>query len=165
MKSMEINAGSYHSKIIGNFGESFVCNWLSRSGFEVALVDHTGIDIVAYHPSTERRMGITVKSRTRTCGKEHSSVNLFFSRKADIEKVKAACQTFCCEPWVAVYVETSTCADLYLTSLEHYERNYRSRTGKAIDDWKMGLKYQEEYKNAKDVKHIRIEFQLSGWNW
>jgi hypothetical protein len=26
-----------------------MANWLSRSGFEVVLVDHTGIDIIAFN--------------------------------------------------------------------------------------------------------------------
>ena len=58
--SMEITKGSRFTRIIGNFGENIVCNWLSRSGFEVALVDHTGIDIVAYRRATRDRPGITV---------------------------------------------------------------------------------------------------------
>jgi hypothetical protein len=62
---MEITKGNRFAKIIGNFGESAVCNWLSRSGFDVALVDHTGIDIVAYRPVTGERLGISVKARTR----------------------------------------------------------------------------------------------------
>jgi hypothetical protein len=74
---MDIVKSSRHQKIIGNFGESLICNWLSRSGFEVAIVDHTGIDIVAYDPATRQRLGITVKSRTRTAGKEDQSVNLY----------------------------------------------------------------------------------------
>lgn len=43
---MEIVKSSRHSKIIGDFGENLICNWLSRSGFEVSIVDHTGIDIL-----------------------------------------------------------------------------------------------------------------------
>ena len=45
---MEIIKTSRHQKIIGDFGELLVWNWLSRSGFEVALVDHTGIDILEF---------------------------------------------------------------------------------------------------------------------
>lgn len=37
---MEIRKGSRHQKVIGDFGENLICNWLSRSGFEVVLVDH-----------------------------------------------------------------------------------------------------------------------------
>jgi len=69
-----------------------VCNWLSRSGFEVMPVDHTGIDIIAYNPSTKQRLGITVKSRTREEGKERSKVNLFFKSKDDRKEVTRCLQ-------------------------------------------------------------------------
>lgn len=65
---MQIKKSSRHQHIIGKFGEYMLCNWLSRSGFEVAIVDHTGLDIVTYNPSTNQRLGITVKSRTRDKG-------------------------------------------------------------------------------------------------
>ena len=71
---MDITKSSRHRKIIGNFGEQLICNWLSRSGFEVVCVDHTGIDIIAYCPSRNKRLGITVKSRTRKRGTEGASV-------------------------------------------------------------------------------------------
>ncbi len=117
---MDIIKSSRHQKIIGDFGESIICNWLSRSGFEVTVVDHTGIDIVAFNPSTNERLGITVKSRTRKPGTEQESVNLLsYQRgKDDREKVQQACRAFACDPWVAVYVETTDEADVYLTSLE-----------------------------------------------
>jgi len=47
---MSIEKSTRHQKIIGAFGEHFLCNWLSRSGFEVSIVDHTGIDLIAYNP-------------------------------------------------------------------------------------------------------------------
>ena len=47
---LSVDKSSRHQKIIGDFGEHLICNWLSRSGFEVTIVDHTGIDIVAYNP-------------------------------------------------------------------------------------------------------------------
>ena len=77
MKSVEIRKSSRHQKIIGEFGEHMVCNLLSRSGFEVTRVNHTGIDIVAYNTSTGERFGITVKSRTLPEGKEATKVNIF----------------------------------------------------------------------------------------
>lgn len=55
-----------HSKITGDFGENLILYWLSRSKFEALLVDHTGIDIIAYQKSTKKRFGISVKSRSRT---------------------------------------------------------------------------------------------------
>ena len=59
---MDITKGTRHSKVIGEFGEAFVANWLSRSDFEVTIVDHTGLDIIAYPPAhtlRERRASST----------------------------------------------------------------------------------------------------------
>ena len=165
---MEINKSSRHQKIIGDFGENLICNWLSRSGFEVVLVDHTGIDVVAYNPSTKQRLGITVKSRTRDDkGKENRSVNLLSYQKvkSDRERLLDACEAFDCEPWIAVYVETLKYADVYLTSLENFDRKYRSEKAKAIDAWRMTKGYKERYEQDPSVKHIRIEFHVTNWEW
>jgi Holliday junction resolvase-like predicted endonuclease len=164
---MEIVKSSRHQKIIGNFGENLICNWLSRSGFEVTIVDHTGMDIIAYNPATKRRLGITVKSRTRNVGKEETTVNIFSRQKGkdDRQKLIAACEAFSCEPWIGVYVETSRSAYVYLTSLNNYDSKYLSKAGKAIDDWKMGRKDRERYERDPDVKHIRIEFHDTNWDW
>jgi len=163
---MEINKSSRHQKVIGDFGENLICNWLSRSGFEVSIVDHTGIDIIAYNSSTGERLGITVKSRTRNRRKEEEKVNLLYYKRADVDdrqKVLDACDSFACTPWIGVYVETTDFADVYLTSLENYDKNYRGREGKAIEDWKMAKKYRDQYADDPDVKHIRIEFQAGNW--
>jgi very-short-patch-repair endonuclease/Holliday junction resolvase len=112
-----------HNKIVGDFGEHLLCNWLSRTGFEVTRVDHTGIDVLASRDG--KRIGISVKSRTRDEGKETDSVTVFETKRAGREKLVAACESFGCEPWIAVYVERSTSADVYLTSLA----NSSSTTG------------------------------------
>jgi len=142
----EITKSSRHRKIIGDFGENLICNWLSRSGFEVTLVDHTGIDIIAYNLSTRQRLGITVKSRTRNIGAEEKSVNIFSYRKGkdDRQKLLDSCRVFACQPWVAVYVETSESADVY---------------------WKMRKRNKELYEKDPGVKHIRIEFRTTNWSW
>ena len=44
-------------------------------------------------------------------------------------KLKAACEAFHCDPWVAVYVENAGSADLYLMSLEHFDKAYRTNKG------------------------------------
>lgn len=164
---VEIIKGSRHQKIIGDLGETLICNWLSRSGFEVALVDHTGIDIVAYNPLTKQRLGLTVKSRTRDSGKEEESVNIFSYQKtrSDRQKLLDACEAFACEPWIAVYVETSDYADVYLTSLRNFDAQYRSERARAIDAWKMTEEHREQYKEDPNVKHIRIEFRATNWDW
>jgi len=104
---MEVTKSSRHRAIIGHFGEHLICNWLSRSGFEVAIVDHTGIDVVAFNPSNGERLGISVKSRTRNAGSQNTSVNLLTKEK-DREKIVDACNAFACLPWIAIYVETVT---------------------------------------------------------
>jgi Holliday junction resolvase len=158
---MEISRGTRHSKIIGDFGEYLVCNWLSRSGFEVSRVDHTGIDVVAYNPSTGRRYGITVKSRTRTSGKESESVYVF--RKDDRKKLLDACKAFGCEPWIAVYVESECTADLYLTSLANYDSKYRAGDVSAIDAWGMTPTQMQRYVADTEVRHIHIAFEDENW--
>jgi Holliday junction resolvase len=157
---MDIEKSKRHSKIIGDFGEGVLLNWLSRSGFEVCRVDHTGLDIIAYHPKTDKRLGISVKSRTRNGGKEDTHVNVLSCRKRknDRQKLLDACDSFSCEPYLAVYVETVDSADLYLTSLAHYDEKYKARGGRAIDDWKMGDRYIEKYDKDPDVKHIHMAF-------
>jgi len=164
---MEITKGPRYQKIIGDFGESLICNWLSRSGFEVILADYTGLDIVAYHQSNHQRLGITVKSRTRDVGKEDAPVNVFSyqGKKDDRCKLTDACQAFACEPWIAIYVETTKYAEIYLTSLENYDQKYRGTDGRAIDDWKMRAEFRKKYKMDPLVKHIRIDFDLSDWSW
>lgn len=162
---MEITKSSRHQKIIGNFGENLICNWLSRSGFEVVVVDHTGIDIIAYDLSTEQRLGITVKSRTRNTGKEMTAVNVFSYRKGDREKLLAACEAFACKPWIAIYVETADFADVYLTSLENYDNKYRGKEGRAIGSWKMREKDKQRYNEDPGIKHIKIKFYATSWSW
>jgi Holliday junction resolvase-like predicted endonuclease len=164
---MEIIKSTRHQKIIGDFGEQLICNFLSRSGFEVTKINHTGIDIIAYHPPTKSRLGITVKSRTRVISTEDDSVNIFSYQngKNDREKVIDACKAFACEPWIAIYVEKSKCADVYLISLDNYDNIYKGSKIRAIDDWKMGDNHMKRYKNDPCIKHIRFDFEFSNWVW
>lgn len=158
-----IDKSSRHASIVGHFGEYFFCNWLSRSGFEVSIVDHTGMDVIAYHPVKRKRLGITVKSRTRTSGTETGSVYLFRKRKDDRQKLLNACEAFSCEPWVGVYVECDTCADLFLTSLANYDCKYRPEGAHAVDGWRMTQKCILEYASDSEVKHIRLDFKAKNW--
>ena len=56
-----------------------------------------------------------MKSRTRGKGTETSSVNIFSYRKGknDRQKVIDACKAFACDPWIAIYIESSEIADLF----------------------------------------------------
>ena len=128
-------------------------------------MDHTGLDIIAYRPKTRKRFGITVKARTRRARTESESVNLFSLRHKDRQKLVGACNTFGCAPWIAVYVETSNDADIFLTSLAHYDEAYRSRKAKQIEDWKMSRAFRERYADDPSVKHLRFNFDKTGWQW
>lgn len=165
VKPIDIEKSTRHSKIIGNLGEHLVCNWLSRSGFEVAVVDHTGIDVIAYNPKTKERLGITVKSRTRNIGKETASVTVFDrSRKRnDRQKVIEACNAFNCTPWIAVYDETTDYADLFLTSLENYDAKYIENPERMVDAWKMSPKHMQRYDKDSQVMHLHLEFAARNW--
>jgi len=89
-----VEKSSRHAKITGDFGESVVLYWLSRSGFECARVDHTGIDLIAKRPRSEERLGISVKTRSRVPGTETDSVNIGQAR--DLARVVEACSAFQC---------------------------------------------------------------------
>jgi len=160
----EIEKGTRHQKVIGQFGEHLVCNWLSRSGFEASIVDHTGIDIIAFDRINRRRLGISVKARTRCRGSEKSSVTIF-EKANDREKTLAASVTFGCEPWVAAYVETTEFGDLYLVSLQELDCIYQSQGGAPVRFWRMSPKYCALYKNNPNVFHIRITFDVCNWRF
>jgi hypothetical protein len=162
---MIVTKSTRHQKVIGDYGEMLVCNWLSRSGFEVTVVDHTGIDVVAFDPKTRRRYGISVKSRTRIEGTEATSVRVFPPRlqRDARKKVTNACTAFECEPWIAVYVETTQHADLYLTSLAHYDNLQRRMHKRAAANWVMGSKHQAAYRLDAQVWHIHFEFGDNHW--
>src|SRR5438105_10956352 len=94
---------------------------------------------------TGKRLGISVKSRTRGTHREPESVDIF-KKGNDRQKLIDACRAFACEPWIAVYVETAESAHLYLTSLDNFDRKYRSRLARSSDTPKMG---KEDWKMSK----------------
>lgn len=159
-----ITKSTRHSEILGKFGEYVVCNWLSRSGFEVCVVNHTGLDIIAYNPKWKHRWGITVKSRTRTLGKESASVNIFSRKGQDRKKLQSACKSFGCEPWLAIYVECGKIADLYLTSLANYDSKFRSKRARAIEGWSMTKRPTNAYASDRNVFHIHFDFNVKKWS-
>src|SRR3989339_1486654 len=102
LKEMNISKSSRHSKITGDFGETLILYWLSKYGFESALVDHTGIDIIAKNPHTNEVMGISVKSRCRKTGTETESITVTMK---DIHHAEMACTAFQCVPYFAIVVD------------------------------------------------------------
>jgi len=157
-----ITKGLRFARIIGNYGEHLVLKQLARSGFEVIHADQVGLDVIAYHPSTKVRLGITVKSLMRVFGTETHSVNIFKQNNNDREKLRYACEVFGCVPWIAAYVECDDRADLYLTSLVNYDLKYR-KNERAVDTWGMIERQKADYALDPEIKHIRYDFKATHW--
>lgn len=160
--NMSFQKSERHQKIIGQFGELLVCNRLSCSGFEdVMLVDHVGIDVIAYHKDFGH-LGISVKSRARNRkGSEEESVNLFAS---DDDKLERICNRLKLIPWIAVYAETKNGGDLYLTSLKNY-RTFQAGnlTPTKICVWNMRKKHKDAYALDNGVMHFHVDFAEKNW--
>lgn len=82
-----------HSKITGDLGEALVCYLLSKAGWKTARFDHTGIDVIASRNG--KRLGISVKSRSRHERRNDASINL---PRTNIKYTIAACADFGLEP-------------------------------------------------------------------
>jgi hypothetical protein len=155
---VEVNKSSRHSKITGDFSESLILYWLSKYGFECALVDHTGIDIIANNSHTNEVMGISVKSRSRNTGKEGQYVAI---TNDNFPKVERACEAFNCEPYFAVVVDEGCKIYAFITSMEHlFELHPKASTRVS---WKMSQKWLETYQ--EDPKVVMIEFEHSTLSW
>jgi len=99
-KSMK--KGTRHSKVSGQFGEILVAYLLSKEGFEVAQVDHTGLDLLAINPESNKRLGIFVKNRTRD---EKSANSAVYFPLAGLKRLEEACRIFSVQPFVAAVVD------------------------------------------------------------
>ncbi len=150
---------SRHAKITGDFGESLVLYWLSRSGFECARVDHTGIDLIAKRPRSEERLGISVKTRSRLPGKEAESVNI--GRAEELAKVEAACTVFQCVPYFAIVVDAARRISVFLVPKAHLEQMYPRRP--AMLSWSMAPGWVKRY--LADPRIQSIEFLTTSGAW
>ena len=150
---------SRHSKITGDFGEALVLYWLSRSGFECARVDHTGIDLIARRPRSDERLGISVKSRSRVPGTEADSVNI--GGPGDLAKVAAACDAFQCVPYFAIVVDAAPRMSVFLLSMEHLARLHPSRTG--FISWSMTPNRVKQYLADSSIRSLHFVIDSEKW--
>ena len=155
---MNIKKSTRHAKITGDFGESIILYWLSKYGFECAIVDHTGIDIIARNPHTHEIMGISVKSRSRSEGREGDGITI---PNANFDKAEAACQAFGCVPYFAVVVDAGSTIRGFLLSMTHLLELFPK--GKVSSEWKMKAKNLEQYRQDPEIK--RFEFNAETTNW
>jgi hypothetical protein len=149
---MDILKSSRHSKIAGDFGELLFLYWLSKIGFEVALIDHTGIDLIAYNPKNNKRYGISVKTRTRSVGTENEGV---YVPKKQVELIRKACEYFSCIPYLGLVIDRFDKIDALLISYQDLVDI--NGIGKTYLNAKTGTEYMKKYSELKDSIIIRIE--------
>ena len=157
-QTMKINKSTRHSKIAGDFGETVILYWLSKYGFECALVDHTGIDIIARNPRTQEIMGLSVKSRTRPKGAEEEYVRI---PNDNLNKAEVACQAFGCKPYFAVVVDAGDTIRAFVVSMKRLLEIFPR--GKTETGWKMSQQYLTRY--AQDPTIMAFEFKTKTAKW
>ena len=149
---------SRHSKIIGDFGEALILYWLSKDGFECSIVDHTGIDLIARNPHTTKLMGISVKSRSRNCGKERTSLRIDMSH---FEKVEAACEAFECEPHMGIVIDAGDRIRVFITSLGHFLEMHAA--GNANINWAMSVAKLKQYSEDDQIMCFSFKSDTERW--
>ena len=158
LRKMDNPKSSRHSKITGNFGEALILYWLSKQGYECALIDHTGIDIIARDPNSTEVLGISVKSRSRLEGTEQSHVNIM---KTDIRKAEEACKSFHCVPYFAIVIDARKRIHGYLLSSSHLLELCPG--GTKVSAWPMTTKRLEQYAVDACIKSFVLAEERDGW--
>lgn len=129
---------------------------LSRIGWEVVVVDHIGIDLMAARGG--KRIGISVKCRSRDESRNEASINL---PRKNIEHTRAACQTFGFEPYHAFVCDRETKGVVvYLApeavALEVCGANNPAR---AMPSWPMKAADETVYRDRRDVDWFKRRFR------
>ncbi|MFM2081780.1 MAG: hypothetical protein RL380_471 [Verrucomicrobiota bacterium] len=155
----KFDRSSRHSKITGDFGEKLVLYWLSKHGYECAFVDHVGIDIIAWDKGKKRRLGISVKARSRL--EKTKGTSLDFNR-THIEKLENACEDFDCEPYFALVIDEGDSVFVFILKSSQLQEQCNPNT-KNIS-WKMGEKYLKKYKEIEGVKIIQLRAETRSWS-
>jgi len=155
---VEILKSSRHSKITGSFGEALVLYWLSKHGFECAQVDHTGIDLIARNPKTQELMGISVKSRSRSSGKDREHVSI---PNGNFAKAKAACEAFGCVPYFAIVVDADEVIRAYLLPMARLLEIHPM--GKTASSWSMHQQALGVYEADPTIKRFTFRAQTDCW--
>jgi Holliday junction resolvase-like predicted endonuclease len=155
---MKINKSTRHAKLTGDFGEAMVLYWLSKYGSECALVDHTGIDIIARNPNTNEIMGISVKSRSRSEGTEEDYVSI---PNDNFFKAEAACKAFGCVPYFAIVVDAADIIHGFILSMDYLLKIFPK--GKSASCWKMTESYLKKYVNDPQIWTFEFRTKTTKW--
>jgi hypothetical protein len=155
---LERGGSTRHAKITGDFGERLILYRLSKDGFECALVDHTGIDIIARNPYTKELMGISVKSRSRKKGKETDYITI---PNENFTKSETACSAFGCVPYFAIVVDAGETIRAFIVSAGHLLKLCPRR--KLATGWNMRPRDLDRY--ADDENIMAFEFKTETTRW
>ena len=113
---------------------------------------------IAFNPHTNERMGISVKSRTRTAGAEKEFVKL---PADDFDKIEAACKAFACQPYFAVVVDAGETIRVFIVSVIHTLQIY-PRTA-AGSGWRMTPGHLAKYALDPDVMTFELHVKDGRW--
>ena len=128
---MQLEYSSNHAHITGDFAEHLLLYWLSKKGYECVHASQIGIDIIASKDG--KRMGISVKSRSRKEGKSDYGITMNNPTK-HIEKIRKTCESFNCEEYFAFVIDQMGVIRVILTPLKVVEECYRI-SEKSSQDW------------------------------
>ena len=156
---MKIEKSSRHAKITGDFSEHLILYWLSKYGVECARVDHTGIDLIASDPKKRERMGISVKSRSRTEGSETASVRIELD---NLRKAEVASRAFGCTPYLALVVDAGTMIRCFILSLKTLYRLYPSAKKRTVS-WQMTEKAITKYYQHPGIRIFEFMSDTKRW--
>jgi len=143
-----------HSHITGEFGEHLVLYWLSKNGYESVHAQYIGIDIIASRNG--KRIGISVKSRSRKEGKSDYSLTMN-KPLGQMKKVENTCVHFACEPYFAFVVDQMDSIKVVITPLAVIEDCY-TISQKSSQDWNI-LKFEKD----KRTSVFEIEWKTKGF--
>ncbi len=156
------SASTRHKKIAGDFGEILTLYLLSKYGFETAKIDHTGIDILAFDKKNKKRLGISVKTRTRSEKLPDAGVGV---RGEEYNKIKNACEFFEAEPWISFVVDKPIenkifCFLMSLETLNKYYPKFRKNKGYS---WSMRNTRIDKYKADNDIFFVEFSYRNDRW--
>jgi hypothetical protein len=106
----------------------------------------------------KERMGISVKSRTRTAGAENEFVRL---PADDFTKIEEACSAFGCQPYFAVVVDAAKTIHFFIISAAHALQLY-PRTA-AGSGWRMSPVRLAGYARAPEVMTFELRIKEGRW--
>ncbi|MCF6337820.1 MAG: hypothetical protein L3J84_07680 [Gammaproteobacteria bacterium] len=160
-EEIEVSRSTRHPKIAGNFFESLVLYVMSKNGFECALIDHTGIDLLAKNPHTNELMGISVKGRTRNSGEKAGRVKID-NCNSHFEKIKDACTSFGdAVPYLAIVTDAKGVITGVVVPLSHIIDNYPP--GGTNLNWGMDSKSLSIYYDDPNIKVFNYSSGNNKW--